>query len=38
MEISEIKKTVIEQKKLSLVGHLYHKTQLVIKYGIIKNI
>jgi Fic family protein len=33
MEISEIKKTLIEQKKINLSGNLYHKTQLDFAYN-----
>lgn len=33
MKISKIKKTLIEQKNMSLPGNLYHKTQLDFTYN-----
>ncbi len=33
MEISEIKKALIEQKNIGLSGNLYHKTQLDFAYN-----
>ncbi len=33
MEISKIKKILIEQKKMNLSGNLYHKTQLDFAYN-----
>ena len=33
MEISKIKKGLIEQKKMNLSGNLYHKTQLDFAYN-----
>lgn len=33
MEISKIKKTLIEQKNMNLPGNLYHKTQLDFTYN-----
>ena len=33
MEISKIKKALIEQKNMNLSGNLYHKTQLDFAYN-----
>lgn len=33
MEIIEIKKALIEQKKMNLPGNLYHKTQIDFAYN-----
>ena len=33
MEVSRIKKAVIEQKRINLSGNLYHKTQIDFAYN-----
>ena len=33
MEVSNIKKALIEQRKIGLSGNLYHKTQLEFSYN-----